>query len=356
MKKIENKGGKLMGIICPNCGKESIDEEKCAYCKYPLKKRENPFDMEKYQYLKEEYLKTNNKAAVIKNGMKHFGMSMKETKEIVDFIADEIYEAENVHSKEKVEFLLDEDESQEVKEERDNYNRRIKERQRNQRIFFSIMAAVSGCLLIITHLKLESRIPVMICLGGFLVSMLGYGQALIRRRPKLRYQYTFSFKEYFVHALLFQIIAGVMLTWSILIFRDYGITVEYPVVVFVWYILELFFILYVLGQIASNCNNIFSLEPGKYRYSSKTPRIARAKKNRDRNERIYVHYEIQTITRIEEHFNYFVIYGTILKIERVNATSTDFGKGKSRHLKKLKVPKYFHDNEKIIETLKKRVR
>ena len=67
-------------IICPNCGKEVINDDKCRYCNYILKKNSNPYNSEKYQYLKEEYIKSNNKAAAIKNGMNHFGISMQEAK------------------------------------------------------------------------------------------------------------------------------------------------------------------------------------------------------------------------------------------------------------------------------------
>ena len=100
-----------MGMItCTNCGKDTFDDEKCVYCNHPLKKRENLFDTEKYQYIKAEYLKTNNKAAAIKSGMNRFSISMQEAKEIADLAADEVYEESNIRSKEQVANLLDENE------------------------------------------------------------------------------------------------------------------------------------------------------------------------------------------------------------------------------------------------------
>lgn len=93
-------------IICPNCGKKTFNDEKCGYCKYPLKEKEISFETEKYKYLKAEYLKVGNKADVIKSGMKQFGISMQEAREIVDFIADEAYELERVRSKEQVDEQL----------------------------------------------------------------------------------------------------------------------------------------------------------------------------------------------------------------------------------------------------------
>lgn len=37
-------------VICPNCGKETVNDEKCAYCNYPLRKKDNPYDVRQYCY------------------------------------------------------------------------------------------------------------------------------------------------------------------------------------------------------------------------------------------------------------------------------------------------------------------
>lgn len=87
---------------CPHCGNETPDNEKCTYCKFVLKKKTNNFNQEIYAFLRSDYLQTRNKAVSIKNGMQRFGLSMKEAKEILDFIADEVYEQENYRSSDEV--------------------------------------------------------------------------------------------------------------------------------------------------------------------------------------------------------------------------------------------------------------
>lgn len=91
-------------MICPNCKKEVNQKfytQRCPYCKYRLIKKENPyenmesgFEKEAYETLKAYYLKNNNKYETIKYGKEKYGLS--KSKEIVDYIADEIYE-ENEH-------------------------------------------------------------------------------------------------------------------------------------------------------------------------------------------------------------------------------------------------------------------
>lgn len=91
-------------MICPNCKKEVNQKfytQRCPYCKYKLIKKENPyekmesgFEKEAYETLKNYYLKNNNKYETIKYGKEKYGLS--KSKEIVNYIADEIYE-ENDH-------------------------------------------------------------------------------------------------------------------------------------------------------------------------------------------------------------------------------------------------------------------
>lgn len=92
-----------MGLIeCPNCGKKTFDDEKCKWCNYTLKEKENNFDKETYTYLKNEYITKKSKPEAIKLGMQKFNLSLLETKNIVDFIADEIYDKENYKSYDEV--------------------------------------------------------------------------------------------------------------------------------------------------------------------------------------------------------------------------------------------------------------
>ena len=91
-------------MVCPNCKKEVNQKfytQRCPYCKYRLIKKENPyekmesgFEKEAYETLKAYYLKSNDKYETIKYGKEKYGLS--KSKEIVDYIADEIYE-ENDH-------------------------------------------------------------------------------------------------------------------------------------------------------------------------------------------------------------------------------------------------------------------
>lgn len=90
---------------CPNCGKEihaAFDSDKCPYCRFILKKKENNFDKNIYNFLKNDYLQTRNKIASIKKGMQRFGISISEAKILLDFIADEVYEDEHYRSSNEV--------------------------------------------------------------------------------------------------------------------------------------------------------------------------------------------------------------------------------------------------------------
>lgn len=89
-------------IICPNCGKKTFDDYKCQWCQYTLKEKENQFDKEIYQYLREEYKKNRNKINTTKIGMEKFNMSLQESRNIVNYIADEIYEIEDYKSYDEV--------------------------------------------------------------------------------------------------------------------------------------------------------------------------------------------------------------------------------------------------------------
>lgn len=92
-----------MGLIkCPNCNKYTFDDQKCKWCNYTLKEQENYFDKEIYTYLKNEYSKKRIKPEIIKLGMSKFNLSMSESKSIVDFIANELYEKENYKSYDEI--------------------------------------------------------------------------------------------------------------------------------------------------------------------------------------------------------------------------------------------------------------
>lgn len=94
---MENEGM----INCPNCNKRTFsDNKECIYCKYILKE-ENNFDKNIYNFLYNEYIKSKNKPETIKIGMEKFNMNMADIKEIVDYIAEQIYH--NIEAQKKVE-------------------------------------------------------------------------------------------------------------------------------------------------------------------------------------------------------------------------------------------------------------
>ena len=343
-----------MGMVtCPNCGKDTFDDEKCVYCNHPLKKRENPFDMEKYQYIKAEYLKTNNKAAAIKSGMKQFGISMQEAKEIADFIADEIYEDNNIRSKEQVASLLNEDEPKEVREEREAYNIKVYKSKKNARILFPILFVVFAVLIVKTHLAFESRTPVMICIVAFIASMVGTAYGTFSKQPKMKDYYRFSLMAYFIHVFLYQLIAEVVLVWAILLCRDHGIIKEYPLVLLVWGILEVLLFMNILFKWGETCTIYFSTEPGNYMYGYNLP-VRKAHRNGKKTNRIYaIYYQIRTITKIEEHMHSFVIYGTIIKGGGPRQHRPSSVHGKQTQIEKVKIPKCFQNNKELLEKLKK---
>lgn len=57
---------------------------------------------ELYDFLKREYKIDKDKVRCIKLGMDKYGLPMKQIKEVVDFIADEIYEEENAKTLEEI--------------------------------------------------------------------------------------------------------------------------------------------------------------------------------------------------------------------------------------------------------------
>lgn len=89
-------------IVCPHCGKKSLTEDKCSWCNYRFKKREHPYPKDLYDFLDNEYRADKNKVRCIKLGMSKYGLPMKDIKEIVDYIADEVYEEERVKSLEEI--------------------------------------------------------------------------------------------------------------------------------------------------------------------------------------------------------------------------------------------------------------
>ena len=95
-------------MICQNCKKkfsEKFFPDKCPYCNLPLHKKENPYDKNIYKSLKKVYQDKCNKYDVIEYGKQKYGLSTKECKRIVDFIAEEIYEDNHVLSQEQVAIL-----------------------------------------------------------------------------------------------------------------------------------------------------------------------------------------------------------------------------------------------------------
>lgn len=344
-------------IICPNCGKETINDDKCRYCNYLLKKNSNPYNSEKYQYLKGEYIKSNNKAAAIKNGMNHFGISMQEAKKIVDFIADELYGEQVIRSKEQVAELLDEDEPESVRIKREKYNARTSKIYKIIGCISLIVTAVSAFLLITVGRGFESRTSAMVCCVAFVSGMLGCGFSMVKKKKKVKNYYTFSFPAYFIHVMMCQIIAEVLLYCSILLCKDYGITREYPLVVLVWYVLEIVLAIYIFGELCKNWSSFFSTEPGRYQYGYRRPTPdGNPDHTYHQNWRASVCYEILTITKVEEHFRSFVIYGNI-KVTDKKLNKARMVKSKNNFtIKKLKVPKNFRDNKELIEKLRKRIK
>lgn len=347
-------------VICPNCGKETSNDEKCVYCKYPLKKKDNPYDVRQYRYLREEYLKTNNKAAAIKSGMKRYGISMQEAKEIVDFVADEVYEEQNIRSKEQVVDLLTEGqvESEETAEERERYNARMSRFHKAARMIFPTVWVASGILIVMATVTFKNLTMAMVCCAIFLFSMIGTWYALTPKKLKKKDYYTFSFPAYFKHVLWYQIIAEVLLAWAIIFCRDHRITVEYPLIVLLWVILEWILGINILMKLAKCSKIFFSTDPGYYTYGYCMPAFGETGRDeRKQDWRSYERYQILSITKVEEHLNSFVIYGTITRTSKTtNGMGHTIGKPSSAHIKKVRIPKCFRDNDQLIEILKKKQR
>lgn len=95
---MENQGM----INCPNCNKRIFaDSDKCIYCKYILKEKEHNFDKEIYDFLYCKYNENKNKPETIKAGIEKFGISTKESKEIVDHISEQFYYKEEAEKNKK---------------------------------------------------------------------------------------------------------------------------------------------------------------------------------------------------------------------------------------------------------------
>lgn len=103
--------------------------------------------------------------------------------------------------------------------------------------------------------------------------------------------YKFSLGAYLIHFGIYHIVIEALLVWVILFCKAHGIIKEYPLVVAIWFVLEIIFVLYIGVRFFKKASASFSLEPGNYVYKYRIPELRGNDGNRDEYyRRTYICY------------------------------------------------------------------
>ena len=340
-----------MTIKCPNCNRDTPDDYKCQYCKYVIKPKPHNYEKEIYEYLKADYLNSRNKAITIKNGMKKYNKSMIEIKEIVDYIADEIYDLENFKAKED----LDAQTSAETK--RDNSNA-------VKRFVFSFLwisiAMLSAIGLVAAEKKYDNNTISGILAGVFLVSFILFVFSLKPKKERKANTFYFSFVQYFIHDLVYKIILLAALCcvpgwFKGILFKDNYMLLPLLCLLTVFVLLFRF-----LFKWAESSTATITVDLGKvcYQYRKTNPSMKPEHLDRPRHRAWsnHVEYSIQNITKVTETLNSIIIYGRITKEQFYVTRVRDYVHYKPKEYNRIVIRKCFKNNKELIRKLRNKVR
>lgn len=328
-----------MGLIkCPNCGKKVFDDYQCGYCKFVLNPKENHFDRDIYQFLYDDYLVSKNKAITIKNGTSKFHKPMEEIKEIVDFIANKVYEESQYKSKEELEATSE----------------YVVEHHKNVKVISMILMVVSVLLLGI-FIKGNNKPLMLVSIFLFILSLISFIVGLSTQKAYFKNTYYFSFLEYFIHDLCYKIILLIAIflfpLWKIDMFRNK------EMIILICYGISFFFISYIIYKWIVTSTSEFVIAPGKVVYKYNRPNLTATKEEIEINkypERAWqneISYDISKIDQVKETINSFIIYGNITKNQEWNEHGS-MRSSKPKTIRKIRIKKCFKNNSELIHKLR----
>ncbi len=297
---------------------------------------ENNFDKEKYDYLYSLYKSNRDKQATIKVGMEKFNIGIRESKDIVDYIADKVYAEE---SKEKEEISNEEMPTNGLKK-------------RNPIV--KIIAIIGYCILI---LLLATQVGNEESKKGIIVAFFGGTFAFVCvilnyfNTPTSEHIFPFSLTKYFIHNLIYKILFILVALWL-----PTKINIESEKIGLIYYGIVIIAGIVFVVQLLKKSTERFRVEYGKIQYSHQIVDLfgnySTYAPDDHRNDmfRTWVYYDIHSITKLEETFNSITIYGYIEK-SVTRFTPADFRTGKTKRLDKIKITKSFKNTPNLIKAL-----
>lgn len=351
---MENKGI----IECPNCNQRIFaDSNECPNCKFLLKEKENNFDKAIYDFLYYTYEKNRDKQETIKVGMDKFKMTMKEIKEMVDYASEEIYQKEE--SKKKA-IQKEELPTNEVDYSKIKYNKRGIARSKN----FPLKIIGIICYFIIILILLANTKTEAMQKGLFVAFMVGIIALVVtivndKNIPPSPHTFVYSFSQYFIHRLIYQIAVLVLVIWLPLQLENkiYGIvSTNKTILIFIYIAGIIALLLRFYYQFAKSTTSKFIVETGTIRYEHERIDLLRnTAYDPDTLDRYRyftnVYYQIYSIKKVKETLNEIIIYGNIEKTV-VWTRPGDTQRSKPKQMEMLKVPKIFKNNQNLIKALK----
>ncbi len=338
-----------MIIKCPNCNSDTTDDYKCQYCKYVIKPKANNYEKEIYEYLKTDYLNSRNKAITIKNGMAKYNKSMKEIKEIVDYIANEIYDIENFKSKEDLD-------APNNAQSRYGDSRRFKK----SSALLVIISMISSIGLIAAEVKYDNNTISMILASIFMVSLIMFAFSLKPKKVRKANTYYYSFVQYFIHDMIYKIILLAALSYVPGCFKEIFFKENNIILPLLWYIALFVLFIYFLFKWAESSTSSITVDFNKVCFSFRKSNPALKSEQLDRFYHLawsnHVDYNIQNITNVVETFNSIIIYGNITKKQFHVTIINDHINYKPKEYDKIVIRKCFKNNKELIKRLKNKVR
>ncbi len=338
-----------MSIKCPNCNHSILDDYKCPYCKYVINPKPNNYEKEIYEYLKADYVNSRNKAVTIKNGMNRYNKSMKEIKEIVDYIADEIYDLENHKSKEEV----DAERIVVAKYNNKKVSTKIK-------LLLLALTLLSATGLIISAAKYNNKtIPVILSIA-FVVSLsmlvFSFGYNVYRAENTFYY----SFIQYFIHDLVYKILLLGTLSYLPIYFQETFFKDGNILFVVAWYYAVFLLLVYFLFKWEETIWSSIAIYFDKITFSFRKRNPYVSGTERKRSDGLgwtnYVDYDIYSITNVVKTLNSFIIYGDITKRQFCMTTGGVAKQYPPKKYKKIVIRKCFNNNKELIRILKSKMK
>lgn len=186
-------------------------------------------------------------------------------------------------------------------------------------------------------------------MGLFVAFMIGVIALVVTKIneiniPKSPHVFVFSFSQYFIHRLIYQIAILVLVIWLPLQFENNIYDMENAnkkVLIFVYGVGIIALSLRFFYQFGKSITSEFIVESGGIRYKHETIDLFSDELDHsDIRDRYYkmVYYDINSINKVKENLNTIIIYGNIEKTilrERVGNTQTS----KQKKIERLKIIK-----------------